>query len=295
MTDAKTLTAALGGKWYRRYGLARCPAHGDRSPSLTLADAANGKLLLHCKTGCDFREVLDALRGLGLVEGSGSGPGLDPAEVARRIEAEKAEAMRKALQASAVWKEAGPICGSLGETYLRGRGITAPLPDVLRFHRDCWHPSAKRFPALVAVVEGAERFAAHRTYLRADGGGKAEVEPAKAMLGSVSGGAVRLSEDAGPLVVCEGIETGLALLSGLLRAPATVWAALSTSGMRNLTLPSRPGRLTIATDSDDSGAGKAAGDALAMRADALGWQVSLLPAPQGRDWADVLALKGAAT
>jgi len=34
--------------------------------------------------------------------------------------------------------------------------------------------------------------------------------------------------------------------------------------------------------------------ALASRAEALGWRVMLLPAPDGRDWNDVLAGKGGA-
>jgi DNA primase len=92
--------------------------------------------------------------------------------------------------------------------------------------------------------------------------------------------------------VAEGIETALSLASGLLHRPATIWAALSTSGMRALRLPSNSGRLTIATDGD--GAGRAAGHDLAERAHGLGWQVSLLPAPDGRDWNDILTMKGEA-
>jgi DNA primase len=55
-----------------------------------------------------------------------------------------------------------------------------------------------------------------------------------------------------------------------------------------LALPSATGQLIIATDSDDGGAGWAAGNALAERAAARGWQVSLWPAPSGKDWNDVL-------
>jgi hypothetical protein len=132
----------------------------------------------------------------------------------------------------------------------------------------------------------------HRTYLRADGSGKADIDPAKLMLGPTSGGAVRLTGAAGQLVVAEGIETALSLASGLLRAPATVWAALSTSGIRGLRLPDHPGLLTIAPDGDT--AGREAANELAARAHALGWQVSLLPAPDGRDWNDILTMKGEA-
>lgn len=145
---------------------------------------------------------------------------------------------------------------------------------------------------MIARVDGLPRFAIHRTYLRLDGTGKADIEPAKAMLGSVTGGAVRLSSGGGTLVVSEGIETGLSLTSGLLLRPATIWAALSTSGMKRLVLPPDLGRLTIATDGD--AAGRQAGNDLAMRATASGWTVSMLPAPDGRDWNDNLCMEGAA-
>lgn len=290
MADAQTLTRALGGAWHGRYGVARCPAHRDRRPSLSLADGDGGRLLLKCHAGCAFPIIKSALQSLGLVEGHYTPP--SPADLARLREAEALEAAKQEARALAVWRECQPLPGTLAETYLRGRGITCDLAETLRFHPACWHPTAKRFPALVALVEGAEGFAVHRTYLRADGTGKAAVEPAKAMLGATRGGAVRLAEAEGPLVVAEEVETALSLASGLLRCPATIWAALSTSGMKALHLPAQPGRLTIATDGDEPGT--AAGRELATRATALGWRVSILPAPLGRDWNDILSLKGGA-
>lgn len=293
MTDARTLTLDLGGKWYRNYGTAPCPiCQPERSKgqnALTLADGKNGRLLLDCKkSGCDFAEILAAA---GVSPADYTAP--DPSILAQREAERRAEAEKRARQAQGLWQEAQPVAGSLAETYLRGRGITCPLPETLRFHPACWHPTAKRFPALVALVEGGEGFAVHRTYLATDGTGKAAVDPAKAMLGAVSGGAVRLTDGQGPLVVAEGIETALSLVSGLLRGPATVWAALSTSGMAGLRLPDRKnGKLTIAPDGD--AAGREAAHKLAEHAHALGWQVSQLPTPDGRDWNDILQMKGEA-
>ena len=100
---------------------------------------------------------------------------------------------------------------------------------------------------------GRDLVAVHRTYLRPDGRGKAEVDPPKAMLGAVNGGAVRLAQGPGPLIVAEGIETALSLASGLLHGPATIWAALSTSGIRGLRLPAQLGALVIASDGDEPG------------------------------------------
>ena len=253
-----------------------------------MADGSGGKLLLNCKkTGCDYRDIAIAA---GISQGSYSPP--DPETIAKRVAEQRKADAKRAQQAQQVWISAQPIAGTIAENYLRGRAITCPLPDTLRFHPQCWHATGKRLPALVALVEGGKGFAVHRTYLRADGSGKADVAPEKAMLGSVQGGAVRLSGGDGPLVVAEGIETALSLSSGLLHVSSTVWAALSTSGVRGLHLPHASGRLTIAPDGD--AAGREAAQALATRAHGMGWQVSLLPAPNGRDWNDILTGQEAA-
>lgn len=44
--------------------LACCPAHDDKSPSLTIHAADDGRILVHCHSGCSFEEIKDAV-GLG--------------------------------------------------------------------------------------------------------------------------------------------------------------------------------------------------------------------------------------
>ena len=41
--------------------LARCPAHQDKSPSLSIRELPDGRLLLHCWAGCDTEAVLSAV------------------------------------------------------------------------------------------------------------------------------------------------------------------------------------------------------------------------------------------
>lgn len=288
---AVEIVKALRGRPDRNGGLCFCPAHANtRTPALSIANGRDGRLLLHCHAGCSFAAILDALRERGFLDRHHKPQPSSAGEIARREAEDRAEAERAEKKALTVWREAIPIHGTIAETYLRHRGITCDLPETLRFHPEAWHPSAKRIPAMVALIEGLPRLAVHRTYLRPDGADKAEVEPAKAMLGMTAGGAVRVTEAQGPLVVAEGIETALSLASGLLARPATIWAALSTSGMAGLRLPDRPHRLTIASDGDK--AGHEAAHKLATRAAALGWTVSMLPAPEGRDWNDILMMKG---
>jgi hypothetical protein len=285
--DAATLTKTLRGKWHGLYGLAYCPAHRNtRTPALSLANGKSGRLLAYCHAGCDFLAIMDSLRELGLLNNDLIRTAPIEAGLPRRRSRRKSQTKNQPARANLIWSKARPTKGTQAETYLRARGITCQLPDTLRFSPSCWHNTGSHHPAMVGLVEGGHSFAVHRTYLQADGSGKAQVQSAKMMLGPCAGGAVRLSQTDGTLLICEGIETGLSLLSGLLQGPSTVWAALSTSGVKSLRLPPQTGLLTVAADGDAPG--REAAYALASRADSLGWVVSLLPAPEGRDWNDVL-------
>lgn len=44
---------------------ARCPAHNDTTPSLSIRDGDGGRLLVHCHAGCTQEAVIEALRRLG--------------------------------------------------------------------------------------------------------------------------------------------------------------------------------------------------------------------------------------
>ncbi len=41
--------------------VACCPAHADRSPSMTIRETQDGKVLLHCFAGCSVQEICAAL------------------------------------------------------------------------------------------------------------------------------------------------------------------------------------------------------------------------------------------
>lgn len=286
MTDARHLTTVLGGSWRGDYGSAACPVcQPERRPdqrALSLANGTGGRLLLRChKSGCNFTDILAAA---GLGRGDWRPP--DPAETARREAEQREEAAKRAERARQLWREAEPIAGTPAAAYLRCRGIRGPLPRSLRFHPSCWHgPTAQHLPAMLAAVAGAGAPAVHRTFLAADGAGKAPVEPCKMALGTTRGGAVRLSTGPGPLVVAEGIETALALLQGLATHRQRVWAALSASNMKALRLPDPPRALFVAPDGDRTGV--EAAKALASRAAREGWTAHLMPPPGPKlDWAD---------
>jgi hypothetical protein len=141
-------------------------------------------------------------------------------------------------------------------------------------------------PAMVAaVVIDRELVGVQRTFLT-EPGIKAFGKESKMMLGRCSGGVVRLSDGFGPLLVCEGIETGLALISGLTNTRTSTWAALSTSGVAGMILPRPAGELVLAPDGDAQGL--EAAKKLADRAVIAGWRCKIMRCPDGRDWNDML-------
>lgn len=41
--------------------IAKCPAHDDRSPSLSISEGDDGRVLLHCFGGCHVDAIIDAV------------------------------------------------------------------------------------------------------------------------------------------------------------------------------------------------------------------------------------------
>lgn len=50
------IKAQGSSKW-----VARCPAHGDKDPSLSIRETADGKVLLHCFAGCTATDITAAI------------------------------------------------------------------------------------------------------------------------------------------------------------------------------------------------------------------------------------------
>src|SRR4051794_2777848 len=137
--NAEELTRELGGK----NGVARCPAHDDRTPSFSIRDSDDGSVLVHCFTGCSQADVIDALRRLGLWDGC------KPSISQHRQPPKPAEKDTSDV-ARSLWRQRQPIAGSLAETYLRAtRGITCPLPETLGYL-----PSNGRHPASLIAPFG---------------------------------------------------------------------------------------------------------------------------------------------
>jgi putative DNA primase/helicase len=284
---AEAIARALGGHRAGAGWTARCPAHDDRTPSLSLTDTKDGKLLVRCHAGCDQKDVIAGLRGRGLWGESRSRAGTwaqrrKPVE--REPDDDDAKRTERAL---AIWQSARPSPETPVATYLGSRGLHLPPSDALRFHPALKHPAGGFWPAMVALVtkgqDGAP-VAVHRTFLARDGGAKAPVDPQKMMLGPCRGGAVRLADPGEVLMVGEGIETCLAAMQA---SGHPAWAALSTSGLRALDLPKDVRDVIVLADGDE--AGEAAARDCALRWKREGRRVRIARPPQGMDFNDMLS------
>ena len=198
----------------------------------------------------------------------------DPAEAARRrrraAEADRKREARAAKEraksiklAREIWREGEPVEGSPVRDYLSYRAIEAAwvpdLPTVLRYHPALRYTVQKdgvwqvihQGPAMLAAVtdQAGHIIGVHRTWIDlANPGGKASIafegkdQPAKKMLGSKKGGAIRLArprEKTAVLVVGEGIETTLSALVSDAFPQAAFWCAVDLGNMAGRRLPTR--------------------------------------------------------
>lgn len=282
--EGRRIVEALGGRWQESRGMCRCPAHDDRTPSLSVR-AGDRRLLFHCFAGCAIGSVMVALRALGLfaprpaASTAGTGSPADPDRVARN-------------RAARLWAAARPLAGSPAEAYLAGRGLAAETP-ALRFHAHvpCGRGvKAVGRPAMLAAVRDATGLVAvQRTFLDLDPPRLAAMTGPRRGLGRLGRGAVRLMMPAGGILgLAEGIETAIA--ASQLSAIAC-WATLGSARFGDVAIPDGVERLILFLDNDRGGR-----RAEQLARAAHGGRVLLEPRyawPAGADWNDVLRARRA--
>lgn len=279
--QARALVERLGGRWWGSGGLCRCPAHEDRSPSLSVRPGLS-RLLFHCFAGCPSAAVLDCLRGLGL---AASG---EPALVGAPSAKTAPDPDRNRRAARRLWAASRPLAASPAQDYLRRRGLLLTAPD-LRYHPHASFTTDTRVrfgPALVAAVrEGGCLVAVHRTFLMDRPGEARRLRAPKRALGRLGGGAVQLSPPRGGLLGwAEGIENALAAMQ-LTGLPC--WATLGTERFARVALPAGIERLTLFLDNDAGGRRAEALARVAHGEKPLEIEARY-PATAGADWNDVL-------
>jgi hypothetical protein len=262
----------------------RAPCPCECGYSLSLADGEDGRLLAFCLGGCPFDRIMAALIEFGLLDDDG-----DDSQVSRSVTVCQRDDTQRIAHARQIYS-----CGIQDEriaVYLRRRHIRV-ISSVLRFAEQAPHRLGARLPAMLAPIVDVdgEQIGVHLTYLRRNGGGKAELtkEHQRECRGAVRGGAIRLlpfNPDLA-LLVSEGLETSLAA-SELFGLPC--WSAVYAGGLCSLVLPPEVRRIVIAADNDASGVGQRNALAAYDRWTAEGRSVRIkTPCAVGDDFNDVL-------
>lgn len=280
--NAQEIVKALGGRWSGSGGTARCPAHDDHNPSLSVSEGQDGKLLVKCHAQCDQSAVWGALQARGLVDRPDDRPA--PRRRAPRSQPapEPAPNQDYALK---IWRASQPATGTPAEAYLRGRGITDPVPPTVRYHPAVKHTdTGLHLPCLIAAACNVDRRVTgiQRIYLTHDGR-KAPLNRPKMALGTLRGSAVRLAPTTDRVWLTEGIEDALALIQ-MMGRPA--WAVLGTSNFKTVELPQNIKQVILAPDGDDAGQGII--QETAIRLAGQGRDVRAAKLPAGKDWCDLL-------
>jgi hypothetical protein len=157
-----------------------------------------------------------------------------------------------------------PISGTIVETYLRRRGITALHGTAnLRFHPRCYYrpdpdSPTETWPAMIAAVTdvGGTITGAHRTWLNPSGRDKAPIDTPRRAMGHLLGNAVRFGTAHDVMAAGEGIETMLSLRCVMPTMPMV--AALSAAHLAAILFPRTLRRLYVARDNDPAGDGAVA-------------------------------------
>jgi putative DNA primase/helicase len=259
---------------------------GDGNYYCGQCGAGVGIIMIRKKHGWDYRTACDAIdRVLGEI---GHRPVL-PDKAPRCSDERRARDIRRLL-AEATHQE-------VVDAYLRRRGLSVSSP-VLRGHFACPYfdadrKPAGRFPAVLAPLVGpdGEIKTAHRIY-DAPHLVKGERKKNMAVVGTISGGAVRLFDCDEELAIGEGIETMLAVheMFGL-----PTWACLTANGVGSFVPPPGLLRLAVYADNDENFTGQRAAFALANKLTVRN-KISVevhVPPIVGSDWLDMLIQRAA--
>lgn len=244
------------------------------------ATAEHGDLLDVIRESCglvDFKDVAEEARSFLSLPRPDPDP--QPRSGQGKAPAGSLEASRR------LFAMAQPIAGTIVETHLRKRGITAlHETGALRFHPRCYyrpegHGPTETWPAMIAAVTdlGGVQTGAHRTWLLPDGSDKAPVDTPRRAMGHLLGHGVRFGMASDVLAAGEGIETVLSARSGLPKMP--MMAALSAAHLTAILFPATLRRLYVVRDLDPAGDG--ARDSLAERARNVGIEAIVLSPVRG--------------
>jgi putative DNA primase/helicase len=235
--DAKSIVKRLEGHWHGNYGLCRCPAHADKTPSLSISIGRTA-VLFHCFAGCEQRDILIALKRLRI--------SADVRSADYSTAKQTSKTGDNSARAREMWSKGTSVNGTLGETYLKSRHIYHAAP-FCRFAADALMHNGTRWihlPALLLPISTSLGIVAiQRIFLSGDGH-KADIESPKRCLGLPGGGAIRYGKAPDThLNIAEGFEDAVSVCA--LQGLDHCWAAAGIERYTTMEIPAQVKTITI--------------------------------------------------
>lgn len=269
---AKEAVKRLNGTWHGSYGKARCPAHEDRSPSLSVTPGKD-VVLFHCFAGCNQAEIMAAL--------SRHGGYVRPTErdttppVARDL----------APLARELWSKALPIAGTPAQLYLEMRKIGHSTIGRYEPASLVYEEGKKlRLPALLLpITERRQVIALKRIFVDRAGNKNGSLVEPKRTLALPRGGSIQIGRiEADHLNLAEGFEDAESVIR--MFGLTGCWSANGIEQYAHLVIPDHVRTITVYSQHGSAATrGLAKGEA---NLTANGRRLSVELPPTGGDWND---------
>ena len=307
--DIARIAHSLGKSSKSSHGyMCLCPVHDDHNPSLSIAVGDDGKLLLHCFSGCDFKDVLQVIQDRELLpynlterKKNKGNRGSKPVRLAVMYSKQNVTSLQEVVlsdnqkaskeasgshnEAKSIWDASVDISETAADKYLKSRGLDLDfikdrLNSSLRFNNSVLHSFLQQsLPCLVAKVTDCSGVlkGLHQIFLSSEGKQIAKDGPSKLSLGTIKNHLVWLTPIKEKLVLTEGIEDGLTLVQCCSEYGVAAFLGANTS----FDLPDLVKEVIIAADNDDAGQKKAR--KIKKRLQDSGKAVGISYLPKGKD------------
>lgn len=269
---AKEVVKRLKGTWHGSYGKARCPAHNDPSPSLSITPGRSA-VLFHCFAGCTQAAIMDALSSQG--------------GYVRPTERDTAPPERRDLTplARELWSKALPLPGTPAQLYLENRRIGHSTigrydPAAVTYEGG----KRLRLPALLLpIIERRQLAALARVFVDGNGNKHPRLVDPKRTLGDPRAGAIPIGQIEGDhLNLAEGFEDAESVIAkfGL----PGCWSVSGIEFYARVHIPDHIRTLTIY--SQHGKAARAGIEKAEPHLTAKGRRIEVILPPPGGDWND---------
>lgn len=259
MSLAYDIASALSNGKPERNGdgyTCRCPVHNDKHNSMSIKDDGNGDVIVHCFTGCNWKDIKDRLCADGLLPEWKPGNNTNykttykpNPELEKKRAKEEAEKLEKRVKGARwIWKQSSKDDLSHARKYFDKRGLTGDFPLGLKWNSYNDKETGKPVNLIVLAASMPGDKSVHgiqRLFIDTED----HTKTGENMLGDMPGRGVWFDRhgDMEKVIVGEGWEN---TWSGVQVMEMNGVAALTWAQLEPLVLPEETKEIYILVDSD---------------------------------------------